>query len=393
LQVLNAPDPPSFRLGGTVFGFGIDSINVRFTKNSQSINLRVPNAEELLDEMLIESGVQPLKDEKRTRYKQTIDMFGDLSETALFFSGISLQILGAFDSNTLTYGQIKAQAKLGKSKPKKTSVFLDWTNRLPKHSKRIAKRRYIEYSKKNLSRHASENEIIEKLIERGVLRRKWKLDKCPYCDKDYWVDELKIHNPMFCPGCQKKIPLRDKFQLGYELNELVSLSIREGIVPVVLTARFLKNLTDTGFFWLPGTKCSFESVKIDLDILACCDGHLVAAECKTLSATNTESNTWAEIADQVEREVDLLKICKIEIILVAAMCKDFPKEFKNKILEIIGNDLAVLFLNKEDLIEGHRRLPMRDQQTRRMRLKDILPSKPLSKTKKRRKKSRRFVSF
>jgi len=263
LQVLNAPDPPSFRLGGTVFGLGIDSINVLFTKNSQSISFRVSNAEELLEEMVIESGAKPLKDEKRIRYRQTIDMFGGLSEAALFFFFFSLRILEAFDSNTLTYGQIKGQAKLGKNKPKKTSVFFDWANRLPKHGKSIAKCRYIEYSKDKLSRHASESEIIEKLVERGVLRRKWKLDKCPYCDKEYWVDDLKIHKPMSCPGCHKKIPLRDKFQLGYELNELVSLSIREGIVPVILTARFLKDLTYTGFFWLPGMKCSWKSVKTD----------------------------------------------------------------------------------------------------------------------------------
>ncbi|MCG7851870.1 MAG: hypothetical protein MIO92_05055 [Methanosarcinaceae archaeon] len=383
LQVLNAPDPPSIRLGGTIFGCGIDAINVLFTKNSQSISFRVPSAEELLEEMLIEAGVKPLKDEKRIRYSQTIDMFGDLSETAMFFSGISLRILEAFDSNKLTYSQIKGKAKLGKNKPKETSVFLDLTNRLPDHSKNIAKRRYIEYSKESLSRHASEIEIIEKLVERGVLRRKWKLDKCPYCDKEYWVDDLKIHNPMFCPGCHKKIPLRDKFQLGYELNELVSLSISEGIVPVILAARFLKNLTDKGFFWLPGTKCSWRSLNTDIDILACCDGHVVAVECKTLSETNIESETWNEIASQVKREVDLLKICAIKIMVFAAMCKEFPQEFMDKVLKITGNDISVLFLNKEDLMDGHRRLSFRGQQTRLMRLSDILLSQPLLRPKKR----------
>lgn len=393
LQVLNAPDPPSFRLGGIVFGAGFDSINVRFTKNSKSINFRIPSAEELLEEMLVESGIQLTKDEKRTRYNQTIDMFGDLSEAAIFFSGISFRILEALDSNTLTYGQIKAKAKLGKTKQKKTSVFLDWAKKLPKHSKSTARRRYIEYSKEILSLHASESEIIEKLVERGVLMRKWKLDKCPSCDKEYWVDDLRINKPMVCPGCLKKISLRDKFQLGYELNELVSLSIREGIIPVVLTARFLRNLTDKGFFWLPGAKCSWGSEKTDLDILACCDGHLVAAECKTLSNTNTESKTWDEIADQIQREVDLLKICKIETIVIAAMCNEFPQEFKNKTIDIIGNELAVLFLNKEDLMKGHRRIATHDQRPRRMRVKDILLSQPLQKIKKRKKKGERFVAF
>ena len=134
LQVLNAPDPPRFRFGINALGYGIDSMNIRVTKQNQSISFRIPSAEELLGEMLIESGIQPAKDEKKIRYAQTIDMFGGLIETARFFSEMSLKILEAFKSKPLTYDQIKAEAKLGKNKSGKTPMFIEWANKLPEHS-------------------------------------------------------------------------------------------------------------------------------------------------------------------------------------------------------------------------------------------------------------------
>ncbi len=392
-QVLNVADPPRIRFGINALGYGIDCMNIRFTKKEQSISFRVPSAEELLEEMLIESGFKLHKDEKRIRYTQTIDMFGGLLDTARFFSGISLRILEVFESETLTYEQIKEKAKLGKKKSKKTPAFVKWASRLPEHSKRVATQRYLKYLKENLSLHSSENEIIEKLIDRGALRRKWKLDTCPYCDKDYWADHLEIHAPMVCPGCHKKIPLRDKFKLGYELNELVRLSMKEGIIPVILTGRFLYNLTDKGFFWLPGMKCSRVSVPSDFDILACCDGHLIAVECKTLSETATDSGTWERIADQVKRRVDLGRICGIETLIIAAMCKEFPKDFKSEILKLAGQDMSVFLLNKDDLLEGYRRVPSGGQQRRLMRIDDILPPKTPPSKKKRKKRGKRFVSF
>lgn len=392
-QVLNAPDPPRIRSGVNTLGYGIDSMNIRFTKEKQSISFRVPSAGELLGEMLIESGFNLAKDEKRIRYTQTIDMFGGLLDTARFFSGISLRILEVFESKTLTYEQIKEKAKLGKRKSKKTPAFVKWASRLPEHSKRVATQRYLEYLKENLSLHSSENEIIEKLIDRGALRRKWKLDICPYCDKDYWADHLEIHAPMVCPGCHKKIPLRDKFKLGYKLNELVRLSMKEGIIPVILTGRFLRNLTDKGFFWLPGMKCSRGSVSSDFDILACCDGHLIAVECKTLIKTGTESRTWAKLADQIKTQVNLGKFCAIETLIVAAMCKEFPRDFKSEILRLAGQDMSVFLLNKDDLLEGYRRVPSSGQQRRLMRIDDILPPKTPPSKKKRKKRGKRFVSF
>jgi len=71
-----------------------------------------------------------------------------------------------------------------------------------------------------------------------------------------------------------------KVPMGYSLHRLVGHAIREGIVPVVLAGRFLKNMTHDGFFWLPGVKYEWDGENGDLDIVACCDGNIVVGECR-----------------------------------------------------------------------------------------------------------------
>ena len=148
-----------------------------------------------------------------------------------------------------------------------------------------------------------------------------------------------------------------------------------------------------GFFWLPGMKCSRASIQSDFDILACCDGHFIAAECKTLIESGTESGTWAKLAGQVKIQRDLGRICGIQTLIVAAMCKEFPEHFKSEMLKMADRNMTVFLLNKDDLLEGHRRVPYSGQQRRLMRVKDILPPETFPSRKKRRKKGKRFVSF
>ena len=70
-QVLNAPDSPWIR-SGNILGVGIDSINIQLSKQNHSMRFRIPSEEELFEEMIVESGLSPIKDEKRTRYNQAI---------------------------------------------------------------------------------------------------------------------------------------------------------------------------------------------------------------------------------------------------------------------------------------------------------------------------------
>jgi len=392
-QVLNSPNPPWFRLGMGVLGYGIDSVNIRFSVRDYSISFKVPNDEEILEEILEEADIKIEKDEKRIRYIQAIEMFDGFLEAARFLSGSSLKIVNSFGGNPLTLGEIKSKARLGKAKKKKTSLFVEFSNRLPKHAKRVAQKRYSIYSKELLDIDASEAEILQRLLNRNVIRRKWKLNRCVYCDKEYWIDNLDISGHVSCPGCRKPVNLGDKLQLGYELNELIVLSIREGIIPVVLTARFLSNLTSRGFIFLPGVKCLIGPLKADFDILAICDGHLVAAECKSLENTNNQSNVWKEIEGQLKKSIDLGRTCQIETLIVAGMCEKFPEEFKKNVTDLAGKGMGVLFLNNEDLQKGNRRISSRGRQSRLLRIEDILPSFRRPKKKGRKKKGGRTVAL
>ena len=392
-QVLNSPNPPQFRLGMGVLGYGIDSVNIRFSVRDYSISFKIPNDEEILEEILEEAGIKIEKDEKRIRYIQAIEMFGGFLEAARFLSGSSLKIVNSFGGNPLTLGEIKSRARLRKAKKKKASLFIEFSNRLPKHAKRVAQKRYSIYSKELLDIDVSEAEILQRLLNRNVIRRKWKLNRCVYCDKEYWVDNLDISGPVSCPGCRKPVNLSDKLQLGYELNELIVLSIREGIIPVVLTARFLNNLTSRGFIFLPGVKCLKGSLKADFDILAICDGHLVAAECKSLENTNNQSNVWKDIEGQLKKSIALGKTCQIEALIVAGMCEKFPEEFKKNVTESAGEEMGVLFLNNDDLQKGNRHISFKGGPSRLLKIEDILPSVRRPKKKARKKKGRRTVAL
>ena len=66
--------------------------------------------------------------------------------------------------------------------------------------------------------------------------------------------------------------------LGYELHPLVARAVDEGVRPVVLTARFLRNLTSHGFLMYPGAKLKKNSEETDIDICAIGDGALIAGE-------------------------------------------------------------------------------------------------------------------
>ena len=145
-------------------------------------------------------------------------------------------------------GEIKSKAKLKQSgTDPKRPLFDSMMSHLPLHARNIAQYRFDKYFERNIKHGRSEEKIINKLVQRGVLKRMWKLDKCGLCDKEYWVEHIDINKPVCCPGCGNIITLGGQVTLGYELNELVRLAIQEGIIPVILTANFLYNCTSKHF--------------------------------------------------------------------------------------------------------------------------------------------------
>jgi len=88
---------------------------------------------------------------------------------------------------------------------------------------------------------------------------------------------------------------------AYALADPIRLAISEGILPVVLAGEVLRKLSNEGFLWLPGVKYERQGVLADIDVLACCDGHLVLLECKDLEGKGTGDGTWRQLFEQFTR--------------------------------------------------------------------------------------------
>jgi len=397
LQVLNAPSYPSFPLSHLVVGIGKDSINMIFNKRNETIKYHFPSEKELLSEILFEKGIKICKDEKRIRYLQSIEILGGLRDSVLTFSGNCYYIISAFRKNSaspLTYNQIKSYTRNRFSNNKKKDMFIDVIKKhFPEHARRVGIQRYKAYKHNSIDDTKNIDSIIEKLISRGILRRKWKLE-CKFCDKPYWSDNIDIKNPLRCPGCGKLLYLKEKVELGYELNELVALSIREGIIPVILTGRFLHNLTSNSFLWLPGVKCSIGDINTDLDIFASCDGYLVTAECKELSETKKDALVWNRILDDLHDPIEISAAVGVDLFVFSAMTKNIPDDFIKQLDKLVNNRMITLYLNKNDLEKGYRKKHIGKDSDRYLSIDDLIRQDLLKRNiKKRKRKGARIVTF
>jgi DNA-directed RNA polymerase subunit RPC12/RpoP len=296
-------------------------------------------------------------------------------------------------SRPLTLGEIKSKAQLRRSGVTASKPVYDILKKhLPPHAKNIAQQRFDKYFEFDISHGKDEQKIINKLLQQNVLKRKWKLENCMFCDKEYWVDHIDINKPINCPGCGNTIILNSQVTIGYELNALVHLAIREGIIPVILTANFLCNTTSKGFIWLPGVKCYSGKVKTDLDLVCICDGRLFAAECKTLNEVDGSSKTWSNIADQLGNPINLANKACFEGFVVSSLSDKYPQNFQKKLKLISKGKIKVSYLNKNDLSSGRRKIRGGDHEWP-ITVDDLLSQETSSKLKTKKKKGARTIHF
>src|SRR5439155_17604919 len=137
-------------------------------------------------------------------------------------------------------------------------------------------------------------------------------------------------------GCGSRLRLPPQVPIGYSLHQLVGHAIKEGIVPVVLAGRFLQRMTHDGYFWMPGIKFQWGDKSGDLDLLACCDGHIVVGECKTLNDTPTECGFWEAILEQFAGTIAVGKGSRAAFAVLAVMAERFPAGFQDKVDTLAG---------------------------------------------------------
>jgi hypothetical protein len=162
--------------------------------------------------------------------------------------------------------------------------------------------------------------------------------------------------------------------LAYELEENMSLAFNQGLVPVALAGRFLRQMTSRGFFWLPGVKYTFGDIKGDIDILAACDGYLVFCECKTLKQIDADANSWDSISEQFIAMAKIAKSSGGHLAVLAAQVERFPSPIVQRVVDRIGNDISLLFLDNSDLENGHRDV-IANGGNHQLRINDLIPDK------------------
>jgi hypothetical protein len=361
-ELLNGPCPPNFEQAVIPrAGDGIDSINIRCSDRKEVVRQYLPTGEEILLEILREHGIEPLVDEKRNAYQPVLKRFGGFQLAAAAFAGSSARVLLALfdDDNPMMVNQIKSVCKLGAG-PLSGSTYLERVEQMfineSVRMKRIARSRFEQYSRHRTPATLKLTSLLDHWVDRSIATRHWKLGRCPACNAEDFESRLDIQRHVRCPRCGTRMALPAQVSLGYSLHPSVRSAIKEGIVPVVLTGRFLHRLTTRGFVWIPGVKCKLGARQGDIDIVACCDGHLVFCECKRLEAIPSDARVWDDITSQFLELVEIARICNGNLAVLASQVSSYPDSLKQRLKNEIGNTIPYLLLDQQDLEAGHRQV-------------------------------------
>ena len=390
LDLLNIPSG-RFVAFRRLVSFSEECLSISLTSSdaSSSVRFELPSERELFEVIFRRDQWRLRNDEKNTRYSRALTLFPSLNDVAIALTGTSWKIINALKSEPLTEGSLWGKAGLGRRK--KSIPLPEMADMVSKHQyglyRELFERRVKRELTDTISALTPAEYILEYLVKRNVIFRKWKLDECPGCEGKYWETDLDIRKPLFCPGCRTYIPYKDKVTLGYELNPLIRLALDEGMRPVILTARFLRNLTRHGFLMYPGVKLKKPTQETDIDICAIGDEILIAGECKNLGDFKKGRKIlWEEILSQITLPIKVAKSCGFRVFFIASLTERYSKSFQNKVVKLAGDSLKLLFLTKGDLEIGRRKYNDEEGHERTLNLYDVLnPRKPFRRSKNKRK--------
>jgi len=375
-ELLNGPCPPNFEhLHIPRTGDGSECINIRCSGRKEVVNVYLPTSDEILGEILREYGVEPLPDEKRSSYLPVIERFGGLFLAASAFSGQSGTILTTLAEDTKTPSEIRGAGQLGAGELAGGS-YIQRVERILDHEtermKRVSRHRFLDYAKHSTPENLKVHSLLEHWADRRILTRHWKIGPCRSCNQQYFVPTLRIERRIVCTNCGHRISLPARVPIGYSLHRAARHAIKEGIIPVALTGRFLWAMTNQGFLWLPGVKYRAATRYGDIDVLASCDGRLVFCECKRLERTPPEAQVWDEIVNQFLEMATIGTRCHGSLIVLAAQVGEYPQPVQDRIKAEVGGSIPYLLLNKEDLETGYREVKG-ESGSHRLGFYDLLP--------------------
>ncbi|MDO8122942.1 MAG: hypothetical protein Q6364_00985 [Candidatus Hermodarchaeota archaeon] len=129
-----------------------------------------------------------------------------------------------------------------------------------------------------------------------------------------------------------------------------------------------------------------------MDLVCICDGHLFAAECKTLNEVSSDSKTWSNIAEELGSPIDLAKKAGFEGFIVSSLSENYPQNFQKKLKLSSKGKIKVSYLNKNDLTSGRRKIRRGDHEWP-ITVDDLLSQEVSKKSKTKKKKGKRTIRF
>lgn len=357
-EILNAPSPPGVSHSLVVpYGLGVDSINVRCTNREELISHWLPTDREVLEELLHQHGLRSQEDEKRACYLPALKLLGGLEQASSTLSGDRGSILQELAKGPATAHELKGRLQLGNGKipelnrDKDFEFLLQW---LTPTQQRVGRQRLRHHWRRTLPRNSKLQSLLEHWVSNGILRRLFRIGSCPVCQTTHHETELNITRPYPCPGCGASIPVPESLVVEYQLQPILEVALRQGLMPVALTGHFLRNLTHHGFLWLPGLKYTHAGVRGDIDLVASCDGHLVLAECKSRDQSDPSTIEWPKVLDQVRALAAVGRACRASFVVLATMIDAYLQHILDEVESIGSADMPVHLLNRLDLEKGHR---------------------------------------
>ncbi|MCP5103714.1 MAG: hypothetical protein GY950_10065 [bacterium] len=355
-ELLNTPSPYYPVLHSkTAFRYFRDVICRKVDKRISAVKIVIPTSSELFTTYLSTFGVESLQDEKKLRYEASINMLGGLREAAECFKEISRDVLWYFKDKDepITFDQIQSSARPGNKKKFKKEHPI--SNLIESTIRKKTFERRLNSDKHNIFNSVDLKDFLNWLIHRKILMRRILLPNCSDClGKNLWTERLDLRYPPVCLNCGVSLMLPDKVTIGYLINPLVRMAINEGFIPIILTLRFLKNLTWNGFMYLPGFKGVVDQKNFDIDIIASCDGVLIMCECKNLMGKNPSGDNLKQIKDQFENLIEKARRFKVQVVILSSLIKEYPETIKDLARRHSDDSLSVVLLKRDDLERGFR---------------------------------------
>jgi len=134
--------------------------------------------------------------------------------------------------------------------------------------------------------------------------------------------------------------------------------IEQGAIPLLLTILALSAFGDESFLFLPGLEAERDGDKVDIDLLAACNGNLALAECKDLQK-GCGPGTVQEVIEQLSGAVQVALEVGARIVFLSTLLDDIPQDLEQGIecLREQHKDVAIHLMLKADLEQVYKLKP------------------------------------